>query len=72
MKAEILQMAKIDSALARARADFLEMPGLRLTAAQACRLWTLDPSVCHSVLSQLVASEFLTATSSQHFVRRAG
>jgi Fic family protein len=41
------------------RAEYLEMPGLSLTAKQAQRLWHLDPANCSAVLSQLVASGFL-------------
>ena len=35
------------------------MPGLRLTAAQAQRLWGLDPVTCQRVLQALVDSKFL-------------
>jgi Fic family protein len=43
----------------RIRGEFREMPGLLLTAPQACRLWSLDPSTCHSALAQLVEEGFL-------------
>ena len=56
-------------ALQRAKADFLEMPGLRLTAAQACRLWTLDSRVCEAVLTELVGSQFLARVHNGSFVR---
>lgn len=29
----------------RIRGEFLEMPGLKLTTAQACRLWNLTPEL---------------------------
>ena len=35
------------------------MPGLVLTAAQACRLWSLDLSTCTAALSQLVDAGYL-------------
>jgi hypothetical protein len=35
------------------------MPGLTLTVAQARRLWSLDPSTCSEVLSELVDAGFL-------------
>jgi hypothetical protein len=57
------------SALTRARAEFLEMPGLKLTTAQAAKLWSLDLEVCRTVLSELVESHFLTVTRDAHFVR---
>ena len=56
-------------ALRRAKAEFLEMPGLRLTAPQAARLWSVDPALCDRVLSALVESRFLTETSHARFVR---
>ena len=33
----------VATVLQRIRAEFREMPGLKLTAAQATRLWHLDP-----------------------------
>jgi hypothetical protein len=56
-------------AVRRARAEFLEMPGLKLTAAQAARLWSVDPALCGQVLSALVESRFLAPTSNASFVR---
>lgn len=38
------------------------MPGLRLTLAQACRLWQLDSGTCHALLEQLVSERFLNHT----------
>ena len=58
-----------ETALQRVRADFLEMPGLRLTEAQARRLWALDADVCSAVLAELVASRFLTRSRNDSFVR---
>jgi hypothetical protein len=45
--------------LRRIRGEFLEMPGLRLTCAQAQRLWGLDEQTCRRVLDRLVAAQFL-------------
>lgn len=61
--------AHFDSALQRARAEFVEMPGLRLTAAQARRLWALDAAVCDAVLADLVEARFLVRTGKDLFVR---
>jgi len=47
----------------RVRAEFREMPGLRLTPAQARRLWGLDVDLCHEVIDALVASDFLRWTA---------
>jgi hypothetical protein len=35
-----------DQILRRIRAEFLEMPGMRLTFSQAKRLWGLDEQTC--------------------------
>ena len=43
----------------RIRGEFREMPGLTLTVEQARRLWSLDPSTCSVVLTQLVETGFL-------------
>lgn len=55
--------------LRRAQTEFLEMPGLKLTTAQAARLLSVDEALCGRVLSALVESRFLTETSSARFVR---
>jgi hypothetical protein len=60
----------LDEALRRARADFREMPGLRLTCAQARRLWMIDATTCAKVLSSLVASGFLSRSGPDAFVAR--
>jgi len=46
----------------RVRSEFLEMPGLRLTPAQAARLWNVDAATCQRVISTLVGSAFLRWT----------
>ncbi len=55
--------------LRRVKGEYLEMPGLRLTIAQAQRLWGLDRSVCDSLLGALVDSKFLFRTRDGAFVR---
>jgi hypothetical protein len=45
--------------LHRIRAEYLEMPGLRLTAAQAGRLWGLEPPTCNELLERLLRERFL-------------
>ena len=50
--------------LARIRSEYQEMPGLRLTAAQAQRLWCLDQETCDSLLSELVEDKFLKRSTS--------
>ena len=46
-------------ALRRAEAEYIEMPGLKLTVAQASRLWHFDSALCSAVLSTLVEQRFL-------------
>jgi len=43
----------------RVRCEFIEMPGLRLTKAQAGRLWGLDTRACQEVIESLVRTGFL-------------
>jgi hypothetical protein len=58
-----------EDALRRVRGEFLEMPGLRLTQAQAQRLWGLDAHSCASLLDSLVDARFLYRTSDGAFMR---
>lgn len=55
--------------LQRIRGEYLEMPGLRLTTAQAQRLWGLDRRTCEHALGVLVESRFLSKTRDGAFVR---
>jgi hypothetical protein len=50
------------------RAEYLEVPGLDLTRAQASCLWELEPHLCDALLDALVASDFLTRTPDDTFV----
>jgi hypothetical protein len=54
--------SKLDETLRRIQGEFLEMPGLRLTDAQACRLWGLDAATCAGLLDALVTAKFLFRT----------
>ena len=55
-----MQTVAIPELLRRIQAEFLEMPGMRLTEAQAQRLWALDATRCSAVLDALVDARFLT------------
>ena len=60
----------LDSALAeRVRGEFREMPGLKLTLAQAGRLWSLDMGTCRKVLLELVEAGFLAEAADGTFAR---
>ncbi|HEY7170588.1 MAG TPA: hypothetical protein VH417_07055 [Vicinamibacterales bacterium] len=52
----------------RIRAEFLEMPGLCLTSAQAQRLWSLGPRTCEALLRSLTDARFLRRTKRGLFV----
>ena len=52
------------------RAEFLEMPGLCLTIAQAQRLWSLESRRCEALLKSLIDSRFLRRTDRGLFVLR--
>jgi hypothetical protein len=53
---------ELDAIIRRVRHEFHEMPGLRLTPAQATRLWGLEQATCRAVIESLVASAFLRWT----------
>ena len=45
----------------RVQAEFVEMPGLRLTLAQAVRLFSIEPDQCERVLGTLVLAGHLAS-----------
>ena len=53
----------------RVRAEFMEMPGMQLTMAQAARLFGLEAAACQHVIDVLVKSSFLRWTSAGMIVR---
>jgi hypothetical protein len=55
--------------LDRIRGEYLEMPGLRLTRAQAQRLWGLDRQTCADVLDLLIGTNFLHPTGDGKYGR---
>jgi hypothetical protein len=63
---------RIDEVLQRIQGEYVEMPGLRLTAAQAQRLWGLDRDVCDALLGALVDAKFLSQTRDGAFIRLDG
>ena len=58
-----------DEVIRRVQGEFLEMPGLRLTEAQARRLWGLDAASCGALLGELVDAKFLFRTRDGAFMR---
>ena len=59
----------LDDVLRRVQGEYIEMPGLRLTTAQAQRLWGLDRAACDTLLGALVDAKFLFRTRDGAFVR---
>jgi len=55
--------------LARVRCEFLEMPGLRLTPAQAARLWDVDYQTACALLQALADTRFLTQCRDGSYAR---
>ena len=55
-----------DRLLQRVRSEFTEMPGLRLTVAQASRLWNTDAETSVALLDALVELHFLRLTNNQY------
>jgi hypothetical protein len=46
----------------RVRGEYIEMPGLRLTVAQAARLFGLPPDIAGAVLDELQRASILTCS----------
>jgi hypothetical protein len=65
-----LETILIDDALWRIRVEYIEMPDLKLTSAQARRLWNLTQEACDVALAILVRSGFLGRTTDGRFLRR--
>ena len=61
-----------ETLLRRVRAEFVEMPGLLLTPAQATRLWGLEQDVCYAVIDALISTSFLRWTAAGALTRTAG
>ena len=55
--------------LKRIRAEYLEMPGLRLTLEQAGRLCGVERTLCRTLLDVLVDEKFLCVKSSGAYAR---
>ena len=55
--------------LERIRAEYLEMPGLRLTLEQVRRLAGVERTLCQPVLDSLVKAKFLCVKSDGAYTR---
>ena len=52
----------LEELLQRVRAEYQDMPSLRLTPSQAQRLFGLEPSTCIAILETLLNEHFLFRT----------
>ena len=59
----------VDDVVLRVRSEYMDMPGMRLTPAQAQRLWGIDAVAMRSVIQTLVETKFLRETPDGAFVR---
>jgi hypothetical protein len=59
----------IPALLRRIQREYQEMPGLRLTQAQAQRLWDLDTTTSRAVLAILTERGFLKRTPADTYIR---
>ena len=66
----LYRTGKLDALLRRARGEYREMPGMRLTTEQAMRLWDLDRQTCESLLSSLVDAHFLEIDANGRYKKR--
>ena len=63
-------MATPEAFCARVRREYRDLPGLKLTLAQARRLWHVDAAACETMLASLVEQGFLARTADGAFVVR--
>jgi DNA-binding IclR family transcriptional regulator len=59
----------MQNSIERLRAEFLEMPGLRLTLTQIHRFCGLERSLCSAALDTLVKEGFLCANADGTYAR---
>jgi hypothetical protein len=60
---------KIRDVLQRVQGEYRDMPGLKLTEAQAQRLLGIDCDTCAVVLTTLIERRFLRRTANGLYVR---
>ncbi|HXW07939.1 MAG TPA: hypothetical protein VD833_22095 [Vicinamibacterales bacterium] len=62
-------MTELATLAQRIRGEYQEMPGLRLTGRQACRLWHLESGRCDAILDALVKTGFLLRLRDGSFIK---
>ena len=66
-----MNMSPDEHVLERIRAEYLEMPGMRLRLEQVQRLCGIERSMCKVALDSLVESKFLCVKSDGCYARSA-
>ena len=62
-------MRTIEDVIQRVRAEFVEMPGMRLKTEQVQRLCGIEEHICQMVLDRLVDASFLCVKPDGHYAR---
>ena len=61
-------MNDIGRLIERIQAEYQTVPGLKITSAQACRLWSAPDQICRAALDALVADRVLWLAPSGRYV----
>ncbi len=62
-------MRTIEDVIQRVRAEYVEMPGMRLKTEQVQRLCGIEQDMCQMVLDTLVDARFLCVKPDGHYTR---
>ena len=65
-------VSEVRAVIIRARAEYLEMPGMCLTVPQAARLFNIDLDVCAVMLEVLVGDGFLSRSGNRYARANSG
>jgi|RhiMetdeSRZDD1v2_1073273.scaffolds.fasta_scaffold1680672_2 hypothetical protein len=61
-------MSDIGRLIERIQAEYQAVPGLKITTAQACRLWSVSEEICRAAFDALVADHVLWLAPSGRYV----
>ena len=61
-------MSDIGRLVERIQAEYQAVPGLKITTAQACRLWSVTEQTCRAAFDALVADHVLWLAPSGRYV----
>jgi hypothetical protein len=66
-----MDSSRLRDTISQIQMEYLEMPGMKLTTQQACRLFNLPLDLCDGALDALVGQGFLARTADGAFLRRS-